>query len=245
MKKPCSALWPTPGSEGLHWRHIVGAVRGSQLTLPFLLAIRGAAPGDSHTHQPVHRPAYDDTFVLLRAETIPHVFRGATHAYQRDSKLSPDEDGDGRGDVGSIRAAETDRAGWYGGRYVLRLAISRPHPIFTVETSAGSSHIPAHRDFDHNGVISEAEAAKSEALRKGRQANASGCYATAVLMHTGFDAPPDAKHRSSIACLTAPLPDLELMARSGRTIEMMLVNAWDLVPLAEEAQSLYGPRGFA
>ena len=233
MIVPCAALWPKrdPVDRILHWWAIAGHL-GAPLdrARPFLIGIRGAKEGDLETHQPVHRAAYDDTFVFIPpAELGPTVtFPGATHAYQRDSKLSPDVDGDKRGDVGSIRC----------GRYELKDMGSQPYPIFLLTNQDGTGQIPAHRDTDHDGVISEAEAARSESATKGAQVNSQGHYATAVLFHTGFDAPPDADHRSSIACQTASLKWLQLMRERakpcGGVIDYVLINAWDLVPIAEE-----------
>ena len=235
MIVPCAALWPKrdPLDFLLHWWGIAEALGAPRTrTRPFLIGIRGAKECDAETHKPVHRPAYDDTFVFIPpAEVGPTVvFPGATHAYQRDSKLSPDVDGDKRGDVGSIRC----------GRYELKDMGSQPYPIFLLTNTDGTGQIPAHRDTDHDGVISEAEAQRSETATKGAQVNKTGHYATAVLFHTGFDAPADAKHRSSIACQTASLKWLQLMRErakpTGGVIDYVLVNAWDLVPIADEAR---------
>src|SRR5688572_22503993 len=105
MKVDCSKLWPAAGVEPInHWGELAGKLGASaNLKRPFLIGLRGVAMGATETHQPVHAPAYDDTFVLLVPGEQPVIFAGATHAYQKFSKLAPDNDGDGLGDVGSIR----------------------------------------------------------------------------------------------------------------------------------------------
>lgn len=227
---PCSKLWPPdePTLASVHWDMFAGALHGSPLTRPLLMGFRGAAPGDSVTHQPVHKPAYDDAFVYCAPNSMPMVFRGATHAYQLDSKLSPDVSGDGRGDVGSIRP----------GTYLLKDSGSQPHPIFLLTMPGGSGRIPCFRDTDHDGVISDAERERSEMLRQGSQVDSTGCYATAVLLHTGFDAPPGAEHRSSISCQTCSLKYLSILRDTARTfdglIDYVLVNAWDAVAMVEQ-----------
>jgi hypothetical protein len=232
MQVPCANLWPSddPNENFVHWSLIAQQLGAPKvLSRPFLLGLRGAAVGDAVTHQPVHKPAYDDTFVLLIGEEAPVVFLGATHAYQLDSKLSPDVSGDQRGDVGSIRT----------GSYLLTDKGAQPHPIFTLTCLDGSDKIPAHRDTDHDGVISEAEAAKSEAARTGPQTSEIGHYAMSVLMHTGIDAPANAVHKFSIACQTTSLKWLELMrtkaAATGGVIDYVLVNAWEAVKLVPAA----------
>lgn len=229
---PCAALWPSddPGDRLLHWSFIAGKLgASSDLQRPFLIGIRGAREGDAQTHRPIHRPTYEDTFVLLARSTV-ETFPGATYAYQRDSKASPDVDGDKRGDVGSIRC----------GRYVLSDPGLVDPPIFNVTMPDFSARIPCHRDTDHNGVISEEEVLRSEDAREGVQTDVTGHYATAVLFHVGFT-----DGRSSIACQTADKKALELMrlrARPSGLIDYVLINAWTLVPFAEEARRFRAER---
>jgi hypothetical protein len=232
MSVNCSALWPGDSltDQLLHWSFIAGKLGATpSLSRPFLLGIRGAAPNDQETHQTVHRPRYDDTFVLLTRSAPPLVFAGATHAYQLDSKLSPDVSGDGRGDVGSIRP----------GKYLLTDTRSMPHPIFHLTLADGKTgRIPAYRDTDHDGVISQAEELASERRKRGAQVGPDGDYATDVLLHTGFDAPANAKHRFSIACQTCSLTWLELLRREAKSskglVDYVLANAETLLPFAEE-----------
>jgi len=223
----CSGLWPAVGQSPVaHWGDLAGKLWAPfDFDRPFLIGLRGVAQFAAETHQPVHKPAYDDTFVLLVRGEEPFVFPGATHAYQKFSKAAPDNDGDGHGDVGSIRC----------GQYVLTCAVRKPQPIFTLALPSGSQNIPAHRDFDHDGVISEEEAKRSVETKRGPQAAADGLFATAVLFHTGFDAPPGAAHSSSIACQTTNIKWLELLASKGKVIDYRLVNAWDAVALLSPA----------
>ena len=212
-------LWAKGGNDVLHWGWLAGRLtKQEKLTRPLLIGIRGVGPEERETHPLIARPAYDDTFVLLdpSGENEPFVFAGATHAYQKDSKLSPDVDGDGRGDVGTIRA----------GKYVLTLALEKPHPIFILTMPDGNGKIPCIRDTDHDGKFSAAEIERQST-------------ATAVLLHTGFDAPASAAHRSSIACQTCSLSHLKLLAsyakKHGGKIDYPLVTADDALDILAES----------
>jgi hypothetical protein len=201
---------------------------GFVLERPLLIAIRGAAPGDEQTHALHAKPVYDDAFCLVQKTTMPMLFPGATHSYQLDSKLSPDVDGDGRGDVGSIRP----------GRLVLTDRGAQPYPIFEVSLPNGDKLIPCWRDTGkHDGVIDDAERERAETATKGPQVNATGYYSTAVLMHTGWDAPPDSEHRSSISCLTANFRHLDVMRDAARhsegKLDCILIDADELVAIVE------------
>jgi len=243
MTVACSNLWPgdSLNEQLLHWSFIAGKLGASPgLPQPFLIGIRGAAPNASETHPLVHYPRYDDTFVLLTRTAPPVVFAAATHAYQIDSKASPDVNRDGRPDVGSIRP----------GRYLLTDTLSMPHPIFHLTLPDGKTgRIPAYRDTDHDGVISQAEALASETRKGGPQVGSEGDYATDVLLHTGFDAPPNAVHKFSIACQTCSLPWLELIRREAKAskgvLDYVLVNAETLVPYSEEHRRAMAPSNVA
>ena len=179
----CSALWPPPGVDPLnHWGHVAGAFGCSPaLERPFLLCIRGVRPYEYETHPMRSVAAYDDTGVLLY-QGGNLVFPMSTHAYQLNSKLSPDVDGDGRGDVGTITP----------GRYVLKDKRAGKYPTFHLTTPEGSDRIPCYRDTNHDGIISHGEAEKI-------------WTATAILLHGGIDDPPDSPHHYSIGCLCVPL----------------------------------------
>jgi hypothetical protein len=213
-------LWPGPdvGASTDHWGFIAGKLGAKpRLDRPFLVGIRGVAPLVPDTHEVIARPAYDDTFVVLTPQPVPpYVFAGATHPYQRDSKLSPDVDGDGRGDVGCIRP----------GHFELTLALEKPYPVFVLTLPGGSSNIPCFRDTDHDGKYSAAELTQMS-------------FATAVLLHSGFDAPADSEHRSSIACQTCNVADLRYLASHarpyGRKVDYALLDAADAIALAAES----------
>jgi hypothetical protein len=218
-------LWPAPGvSSTEHYGWLAGKLGAApQLPRPFLIGIRGVVPFSAETHATIAAPKYDDSFVFLTPEAVPpYVFAAASHPYQRDSKLSPDIDGDGRGDVGCIRP----------GRFELTLALEKPYPIFTLTMVGGYDRIPCFRDTNHDGQYSAAEISQQS-------------FATAVLLHTGFDAPPDSEHRSSIACQTCSAPDLRYMASHarayGRKIDYVLLEADEAIAMIAESPFVGGP----
>lgn len=230
----CTALWPANdgGDAFLHWGYIAGKLgAGADLARPFLIGIRGAAPLAAETHEIVHQPNYDDTFVLLAKGAAPLMFRGATHAYQRFAKSgAPDVNRDGLPDVATIRCD----------RYLLTERKGERYPLFVLTLPNGDDKIPCVRDTNHDEKLSPEEIAAAEAPGNDarRQIGPKGQYATAVLFHTGIDAPKDAKHRFSIACQTASLVWLDRLAlaarSSGGKIDYVLKDAADLVPLAEQ-----------
>lgn len=232
MIVPCKSLWPPAGDPIeaiLHWGWLSGALGAEpSLPRPFLIALRGVEPYASETHDLKHAPRYDDCFIFYAHGKPTQVFNGATHAYQRDSRLSPDVDGDGRGDVGSIRP----------GRYLLTDLRAGEEVIFHITNPDGTDRLPAWRDYDHDGQLSVEEMQRSESARKGAQVGSSGTWASSILLHGGVDSPPGAKHRFSIGCFTAPVAvraHLAVAAKPyGGKIDLVLMNAWDLIPLAEE-----------
>ncbi len=212
-------LWCPPGANPVnHYGMILGKLWGGLLPpptdKPCILAIRGVALFAEETHEVVAKPAYDDCGALFVPGSEPFLFPLSTHSYQVDSKLSPDVDGDGRGDVATIRT----------GLYVLTLAVTNPHPIWIMTTLGGSGKIRCMRDTSHDGRFQKDEQDRED-------------YATAVLLHTGHDAPAGAAHRSSIACQVASLRTLEVIARAGKTILYRLVDA----DVAIEAAKLVTP----
>jgi hypothetical protein len=213
-------LWCPPEVVGANWfGHLAGAL-GWPYTDDLLIGIRGVSLFADDTHETVARPEYDDTFVFLKPGSAmpPWLFKGSTHAYQTDSKLSPDIDGDGRGDVGTIRP----------GRYVLTLAITQPFPIYTLTMPDGSGRIPCFRDTNHDGRYSAEEIARQS-------------FATAVLLHTGYDAPAESAHHSSIACQTCNASDLRTLAGlGGKTIDYILCGADEAIEIMKAAP--YGGR---
>ena len=210
------ALWP-PSDEGGIWAHwIVTAERlGAKFPLerPLLLGIRGVRMFERYSHEPLARAAYDDTFVLIQHQphsgvriTPPVMFPGSTHAYQTRSKASPDVNGDGVGDVGTIKP----------GDFVMRLEYDGRYPFFVVTLPNGDGNLPCYRDLNHDGKWED------------------GPYkASGILFHLGYDAPADSHHSSSIGCQTARLPWLDLMATcakdADRSIYYMLRDVEDVL----------------
>lgn len=229
-------LWPpqNPAVACVHWDALAGALfkkydatpGGFILRRPVLICIRGVEPYASESHPLRCIAAYDDTFVLIQVTSMPCVFKGATHSYQADSKLSPDVNHDGRGDVGTIRP----------GRFVLHDTGSKPYPVFTVTRPDGSGRLPCWRDIDHDQVISDADKAFSELAHGGPQEDEHGTYSTDVLLHPGFDAPADSPHRSSISCLTLQVPALSIVRTAaknngGGTLDCFVVDVEDALAM--------------
>jgi hypothetical protein len=177
-------LWPKPGESAalLHWGAIAGALGAKpELDKSFLLCVRNVAPFAAADHPMRSVGRYDDTGVIVyRGGT--RIFPMSSHAYQVNSKLSPDVDGDGHGDVGTIKP----------GRYLLRDLHTGKYPTFLVTMPDGGGHIPCWRDTDHDGIISHDESVKAYT-------------ATQILVHGGLDDPPDSPHHFSIGCQCVPL----------------------------------------
>jgi hypothetical protein len=187
-------LWPPPGIDSRnHWGFVAGRLGyGPTLARGLVIGIRGARNWAPESHSLRSNPEYDDSFVLLHQNGAipPALFPGSTHAFQRNSKASPDVNGDGVGDVGTIKP----------GRFVMHLRTGK-YPLFEVTLPDGSKRLPCFRDLDHDGV------AEGDA----------GYTADSILFHLGLDAPADSDHRSSIGCQTASLPWLELMAAEAKS----------------------------
>lgn len=216
MIRNCTIIWPSAEAVSItHWGNIAGLLGASAtypMPRPFLIGIRGIRPFEDTSHEVVSKPAYDDTFVLLAADGLARavVFEGSTHAYQRDSKLSPDVDHDGRGDVATIKP----------GYYLLEYRGGK-YPEFELLTRDRSGRIPAYRDLQHDGTADDGD-----------------FTATDVLLHTGYDAPADARHKSSIACQTMRLRDLQVLEQlcrpHGASADYRLITAWELAAMLEQ-----------
>jgi len=219
---PCESLWPAADADGPARRaHFLAFCRMIDAGIPrgrsCVLGIRGAYPLARATHRMIHARRFDDTFVLISDDDAV-MFRGATHAYQRNLMSSG-------GAVASIRP----------GSYVLKLAGSDP-PIFNVARLTGPGalgDIPAFRDVDHDGVISESEAVRALTGGVGKSEPGLGQVADEVQFHPGYDTikRSTGKPFSSIACQTAPLADLQRLLNAGNVLDFVLANAADLAQL--------------
>lgn len=192
-----ATLAPPSASERARYDHYAAIIRanGGQVNpngQPTVLGLRGLSR-DGNTHATTSARQYDDTFVVLTADGRAREFRGATHPGQNSSTASPDVTGDGRGDVGMIRA----------GNY--SVVANGPHAgaaSYHVRTTAGSGSLPGFRDTDHDGRFSSSEQAASE--RRGDRL-------TEVLFHQGGSSAP-----SSIGCQTlSPQEYSRFMAAVG------------------------------
>lgn len=209
-------LWPPTEAPGFVWAHWVVIAERLGVEFPLhrgvLLCLRGARLRAAESHPMRSVAEYDDTGVLMTNAEI-EVFPMSSHAYQVNSRLSPDVDGDGRGDVGTIVP----------GRYLLRDLRAGKYPIFHLTTTGGYGAIPCYRDTNHDGVIEHGELTKQYT-------------ATSILVHGGLDDPPDSPHHYSIGCQCVPLAARQLMVGAARDdlLDYVLVKAEDAVALAPD-----------
>lgn len=205
----CSALWPPHGVDPLNWWGALAGKLGCDAALerPFLICLRGVRPFELETHSMRSVATYDDCAVLLyRGGQL--VFPMSSHAYQVNSKLSPDG-------VATIKP----------GRYMLTDLHTGKYPTFAVSMPDGNGHIPTFRDVNHDGII---EHDGSE--------DAANLTATEILFHGGIDDPPDSPHHFSIGCQCASLHwRNEMVARApGGLIDYVLIRAEDALPLIDD-----------
>lgn len=200
-------MWPTgTTSPALWWGFLAGRLLGVELRdspmpvlgRPLLIGIRGVALWAIETHPLRHVPLYDDTFISISPNGALLVFKGATHAYQKNSRASTDANGDGVGDVASIDP----------GRYVLTYKGGK-YPVFEVTLPNGEKRIPCTRDTNHDGVPEQGK----------------HYTATDILLHPGFDAPADSDHKSSIGCQTTTVSYLSLLLERGKVHDYILTEA--------------------
>lgn len=210
----CARLWPdpAPGNNWAHWVVIaekLGAV--FPLRRAFLLCIRNVEPWATQTHPLEIVPRYNDTGVLLSAnpQIPPAVFAMSSHAYQWNSRASPDIDGDGKGDVGTIKP----------GRFVAHLRADK-YPVFELTLPDGNKNLPCLRDVTHMGKP-EAEST-----------------ADSILIHWGYNAPADSTHSSSIGCWTMDGPELNLLkseaAKADGAVDCCLELAENVLKLVPD-----------
>lgn len=129
-----------------------------------VLGLRGVDANGNH-HSTTFNKNYDDTFVVLKPNGTVEEFRGSTHSNPRYQPRAPDANGDGRGDLGMIRA----------GNY--KVVPNGPHvgaASYHVRTLGGSGNLPAYRDTNQSNTISQAE---KDAAR------ARGYVQTEILFH--------------------------------------------------------------
>lgn len=186
MSRPGAVtLAPANASPEERYQHYAAIVRanGGEVNpngQPTVLGLRGLSRANGGVPRDTGSTrAYDDTFVVLRPDGRAYEMRGATHPGQNRSSLSPDVNGDGRGDVGMIHP----------GNYNARPSGNHNGAsAWHVTTTSGSGRIPGVRDTNGDGVFSEAERAASARRGDGL---------TEILFHQGFDNSP-----KSIGCLT-------------------------------------------
>jgi hypothetical protein len=207
-------LWCPPSVDPDNWwGDLLGQLSGKlNDSMSNLIGIRGVCPWANESHGSISKVAYDDSFILLMRGKPPSLFNGSSHAYQLFSKLSPDVNGDGIGDVGTIIP----------GSYLLTYCGDK-YPVFELTMPDGNKKIPCYRDLKHDGNPSKDHIYE----------------ATDVLAHTGFDAPPDATHRSSIACQTFSLEYLQLMEKAGHKINYYLITVEKAIELLEDTRRRY------
>ncbi len=206
-----TCLWPTKTDQAIWFYGALAAKLGAVAPYPrpFLIGIRGVVLGANQSHETRSKAAYDDSFILCQHGKMHALFRGSSHAYQLYSKLSPDVNHDGVGDVATINP----------GRYVCtwKMDDGVGCPVFEITLPNGGKDLPAARDVNHDGL-----------------ADAGPYTANAVLFHSGYDAPPGAAHGSSIACQTTSLENLKRMKAAGHVIDYVLITAEEAVRLVSE-----------
>lgn len=222
------SIWCPEGVDPRNWYGwMAGELGDTQTGDPYMIWVRGPKSTDQLIH---HKPGYDDRTILLTPNQAPVLFDSCTHSYQVNSTASPG------GNVGSIRPGHLLFHDMQAGKY----------PIFHITDLVGNDPL-CWRDFDHDGIIGLDDIQKSESLRTGLQVGPLGTYSTGVLWHTGWDAPPDSPHRSSISCFTSNLRWLTLASKAklGGVIRGRLINAWDLVPIMARYPFEAGPTNLA
>ncbi len=264
-----TALWPRAGAsmeeQYEHFSRISEAF-GHTVTegQPTIIALRGVMNYANETHTSKHLKAYDDSFILLvkTAEGVHvDVFSGATHAYQAASRASPNADGKGQSDVGSVRTNDGSKMytinarGTFKGRESMHITadpkewLGKEGDAKAKDISWNRGFVPVDRDTNQDRDMSDAEKTASATRRtkerdgqnQHRQVvNGMGDYGNGVYFHSGYTVTKkDGTNQkySSIACQTARLEDVQRLrqASSGDSgVKYLLVDA------AEAAARLNG-----
>ncbi|RME28424.1 MAG: hypothetical protein D6798_02420 [Deltaproteobacteria bacterium] len=253
-----TVLWPPAGASiDQQYDHYarLATLFGNAPTKgqPLVIGIRGVMEFAGATHEVKDINAYDDTYVMiLHADDGKGVwtFAGATHAYQATSGFSPNADGRGGGDVGSLRPTHDGQSytlehrGNYHGRQSLGIR-SDPTQWGASKTPGwwNLGTVPVDRDTNHDRIISDAEATASRQRRTtgrgGRDAtrqiyNGVGDYSTVTWWHPGFTETKDTGDRfASIGCLTAREEDVDnviaIMRQTGQNARMIIIEAEEAV----------------
>ncbi|MEW6282203.1 MAG: hypothetical protein AB1758_26595 [Candidatus Eremiobacterota bacterium] len=170
---------------------------------PTVLGLRGLAPDGRRHDSNENIGPYNDTFVIMEqrpdGEQQLHELPGSTHAGQKSSSISP-------GGVAQIRPGSF-------------LCHPNGHhnsmPSWHIRMPNDSGRIPAWRDINKNGYISESEK---------RRAEDNNVVATEILFHNGVNT----DHGRSIGCQTlAPRVMAQMVDILGedQTFHFTLIDA--------------------
>ena len=155
---------------------------------PTVLGLRGLGADGARHDGRSNLSRYDDTFVVLgtgaNGEPSVNTFSGSTRANQRRSGAAHGQDAQGRSVSGVAMLAP--------GSYDVAFSSSNYQgqwgSSYHVRTLDGADRVPAYRDTNSDGVISESERSTAEQR---------GVTATSILFHSGKRDTP-----SSIGCQT-------------------------------------------
>lgn len=148
-----------------------GNVRSGEV---IVIGLRGVDFDGIH-HATKFAHAFDDTFVVLRADKSVERYHGSTHPFEVSGVSGvPDVNGDGEPDIGLVRP----------GTYAVK---ARPKTIANLAsflvTTDGKNSVASWRDTNHDGVIDEEEKESAESR---------GTVSTDILFHQGEGGAPAA-----------------------------------------------------
>jgi peptidoglycan hydrolase-like protein with peptidoglycan-binding domain len=170
-----------------------------------VLGVRGM-DANGNRHDTTINAKYDDTFVVLKPNGTVEEFRGSTHSNPRYQPRAPDANRDGRGDLGMIRPGNYSVVP--NGSYV-------GNASYHVRTEGGSGSLPAYRDTDQSGRISQAER---------DAAKARGYKQTEILFHQA-----GTNDNGSMGCQTIASKDynrfIQAVGGKGAAYNYSLVDA--------------------